>query len=278
MLILAAAEPARPYIAASWAFVGNAAAVDSDRQLGRTPRQGNIVVCIYWGDSGSSLAPTVNSAGGWTQFALLPNGGNAHAVGVYREVQFGDTSLLPKPFTSGGSGFSLSSFSSSAVSRAGRTISSTPQVGRATAGATIATTPILTDGVDQLGVIAYANYNQSADPVQSGAITFETPDAWNDGGNYGGWMLVEHLFAAAASSSKIRSTGQATPAAIRLDGFRRRRGQLLRAPTWRPSAQAIIPGRRRARRLTVGTSKAGSPRPPPHDRPDPPAGARHPGL
>jgi uncharacterized phage protein (TIGR02218 family) len=201
MLILAAAEPARPYIAASWAFVGNAAAVDSDRQLGRTPRQGNIVVCIYWGDSGSTLAPTVNSAGGWTQFALLPNGGNAHAVGVYREVQFGDTSLLPKPFTSGGSGFSLQQFFELGGVTSWAHDFVDAQVGRATAGATIATTPILTDGVDQLGVIAYANYNQSADPVQSGAITFETADAWNDGGNYGGWLLVDHLFAAAASSS-----------------------------------------------------------------------------
>jgi uncharacterized phage protein (TIGR02218 family) len=200
MIILAAAEPTRPYIAASWAF--DSGGVTSDRQLGRIPRQGNIVVCIYWGDSGSSPSPTVNTAGGWVLFALLANGGNAHAVGVYREVQIGDTSLLPKPFTAGGSGFYLEQFfevggvTSWALDFVGSS------AGRATAGATIATTPVLTDGPGQLGVIAYANYNQTADPVQSGAITYEAVDAWNNGSNYGAWMLVEHLFASTGDSSE----------------------------------------------------------------------------
>lgn len=205
MVILAPAAPTRPFIASNYVRASSSnAAPNTDLELGRTPTVGNIMVAIYVGDRGGNALPAVNTGGGWTQFATLPTtGGNGMMLGAYRAVQVGDTSTLPKICSANGASFNLTEvFELGGVSSWASDFVDV-EVGFASAGATIATTPIATDGPNQLGVIFYANYNQSADPVQSGATTFENVDKWTDGAaNYGAWDLVEHLFPVSGTNSE----------------------------------------------------------------------------
>lgn len=204
-VILQTAVPAVPYVV-RYRYKGGSG-FPGTVQFGGTPLSGHsLVTFLSWQDGGAT-DPTIG--GSWTQWQSVVQGAHHQMFGLYRDVS-GDTDVLAAPCSAGSAFWALYTVEVGGMTGVFLTDKLDTKSGAESSSATVTTTADTTGSANQMGLIAFSEYNASANLSQTGAQYTET--SVNNSSIYGAWALAFDFHAAGGSTIQQTWTKQSSGA------------------------------------------------------------------